>query len=195
MRETLTDKKPRYGYQKAESPRRKIPINAASIVSSPLRNQQAVHSKAKRFLLTEHQVSQPQPILQRPPNRSATENTNTYITHLELKAVPLIIQKIPVQEEIGEGATGDSFYDNLILKTLDSIQEMDQKYIKKRDSYDSSRLRLLSANISFRGDESPDDFLLPDLNKEVELQLGKLRIKNNPTVQLPQLATIHTQLQ
>ena len=46
---------------------------------------------------------------------------------------------------------------------------MEQKNTNNRDSFSSSKKRLLSSLISFKGDEKLEDFLLPDLNKEVEL--------------------------
>ena len=57
----------------------------------------------------------------------------------------------------------------MILKTLDSIKMMEQKNTNNRDSCSSSKKRLLISSISFKGDETLEDFLLPDLNKEVEL--------------------------
>ena len=69
---------------------------------------------------------------------------------------------------------------------------MEQKNNYTRDSCSSSQKRLLSASISLKGDESPEDFLLPDLNKEVELQLKKIPIKNKPKILLPRLVTNKT---
>ena len=59
-------------------------------------------------------------------------------------------------------------------------------------STSSSQRRLLSASISLNGNESPEDFLLPDLNKEVEIQLNKVHIKAQQNVLLPHLVTHKT---
>jgi hypothetical protein len=78
------------------------------------------------------------------------------------------------------------------MTTLDQIHKMDRKNsIFNQDSSSSSQRRLLSASISLNSNETPDDFLLPDLNKEVEIQLNKVQKKHQQKVLLPHLVVSH----